>query len=131
MIETQVETVSPSAEQDCISTMADFGWTLQSSRGDYPVKLTFQRDTAMPNYERVCELERGYFAIQTTRPDPLEEFNFALWCGLFFFVFPLAFLMTFVRIREKKKYNEALATWYDRMEVEAIPMREEAASLVG
>ena len=130
MIETKVETVAPSEEQDFISTMADFGWTLQSSRGEFPVKLTFQRDTAMPNYERIAELEKGYFSIANSRPEELPPFSFEVWLVLFFVVFPLAFLMTFLRIRAKKKWDEAFCDWFLMMEEEAEPKRKEAAALV-
>lgn len=90
MIETKSMSVAPENEQKTINALANFGWTLQSSQeinvkdshleekddklysvteSEHYVKLVFQRDTAMANYDEITDLEAQYNAV----PAPVYE----------------------------------------------------------
>ena len=90
MIETKVETIAPSGEQRKIEEKACFGWRLKSSQeinskeshleqdGLYGiksvttkenyVKLVFERDKDMPNYNKIVELENKYYNNLYSKP---------------------------------------------------------------
>ena len=90
MIETISKKVAPENENKLITVMSNFGWSFKSSqeinsaeshlegigdtvysvttRENY-VKLVFQRDTTMPNYARIKELETKYTNIVASEPN--------------------------------------------------------------
>lgn len=84
MLETKSLSVRPSDEQSTIDLYANFGWNLQSSqevktkdshlekKGDaiynvteseHYIKLVFQREKSMPNYDEIANLERQYYDV--------------------------------------------------------------------
>ena len=89
MLETISKKVAPSDEQSTINVMSHFGWNVKSSqeinvqdshlerRGDAIynvtkkenyVKLVFERNTAIPNYNQLVALEKEYFDILAEKP---------------------------------------------------------------
>ena len=88
-LETKSAQVAPNQEQSTIDLYQKFGWTLLSSQEIYSknshiesrggqnysvtettnyVKLTFQRDKDMPNYDKIVPLENEYFALANSIP---------------------------------------------------------------
>ncbi len=88
-LETKSAQVAPNQEQSTIDLYQKFGWTLLSSQEIYSkdshvesrggqnysvtettnyVKLTFQRDKDMPNYDKIVPLENKYFALANSIP---------------------------------------------------------------
>lgn len=89
MLETITKKVSPKNEQHTIDVMNCFGWKLKSSQevnvsdshlenryGDlysvtnkeHYVKLLFEREKEMPNYDRIVKLEYEYYSILNSEP---------------------------------------------------------------
>ena len=89
MIETKIEKVSPSQEENTIELRARFGWNLKSSQeintseshlenrgGDIYsvstkenyVKLLFERDKDMPNYNEIAKLENEMYTLLSKIP---------------------------------------------------------------
>lgn len=137
MIESKSMKVATAQEQDCIDTMADFGWGLKSSQEinvreshvEYDqsvithenyVKLVFTRDTAMKNYDEIKQLEATYSNIAYNQPDPFE-LKKALKLMLFL-IFPGV-----LYIINNKKAN---VEWASKMQSTALPARDKAKSLV-
>ncbi len=136
MIESQSLTVSPSEEQNAIETFQNFGWTLKSTqevhskdthleRGGWNydqlysvtettnyVKLMFQRDTQIPNYNEIAELENEYWSIMTSEPNKPGGTMF--WVilsiiGLIFYIIPGAIVIAIrvmILVNYKKKHSE-------------------------
>ena len=149
MIETVSKKVSPDSEQSTINFMANFGWSLQSSqeinntdshlerRGDeiYSVttkenyvKLVFQRDTNMPNYARISELESKYLSLLNKEPDA-PQFNLII-AGILLVMYIVPGVIYIVRYSKKKKeYDQQYAAWRSEMNKDGQAMLSEAASL--
>lgn len=65
MTETTIRNTLPSEEEDMINLMTCFGWVLQSSQSipeEGAVKLTFTRNTEIPNHQKLQDLENEYRA---------------------------------------------------------------------
>lgn len=65
MTETTIRNTLPSEEEDMINLMTCFGWVLQSSQSipeEGAVKLTFTRNTEIPNHKKLQDLENEYRA---------------------------------------------------------------------
>ena len=89
MIESKSLTIQPSVENSVIDLWQNFGWVLKSTQeinskeshiegrfgqihtvttSENYVKLAFQRDTNMPNYSRIKELENDYSNLLAEEP---------------------------------------------------------------
>ena len=160
MIESKSLTVSPSLENSTIDLWQNFGWTLKSSQevnskeshleergGDLYsvttsqnyVKLTFQRDTSIPNYARIKELEAKYAEILNSEPTELPAI-FSLKTHLIiggilclFYVVPgvIYFIIYFKKKKENANwYEKKYAEWSEKMNTEGKRILEEATSLL-
>jgi hypothetical protein len=100
-IESKSITVAPSEEQQVIRKHEQFGWILKSSQEIYNkdshlesrfsglynvtttknyVKLVFQRDTEMPQRDRIQSLENQYWQLyQNTRYTPTKNKKYTLF----------------------------------------------------
>lgn len=147
MVEVISKKVSTSQEQATIDLKTKFGWRLKSSqeinntdshlerRGDelYSVttkenyvKLVFERDTAMPNYRRIAELERKYESLLNSRPQPsyIKILGVLVLCVVFL---PLGIYFGY---KTYKELYEQGKNWGARMQVEARPILEEVSRLL-
>ncbi|MDR0663801.1 MAG: hypothetical protein LBF80_06990 [Spirochaetaceae bacterium] len=138
--------VSPSNEEATINVWQSFGWQFkstqevktqdvqiftgqdsdgtehyQTTKGEHYVKVTFERDPAMPNYARLVELEETYNISPPVSPDLPSEFG-CLWMvlaliGLVFFVVP-GILIIVWRItrsaKSKKVYEEEFLAYTEK-----------------
>lgn len=150
MIESKSVQVHPASENSTIDLWQNFGWTLQNSqevntaeshlerRGDdlYSVtntqnyvKLVFQRDTSMPNYARIKELEGKYAEILNSEPSR-PRFDFGDFTSLWFLLLipPLVYLVGY--FRDLKWYKESYPGWARKMETEGKGYYDEATSLL-
>lgn len=160
MIESKSLTVPPSLENSTIDLWQTFGWTLKSTQeintseshledrgGDLYsvtssqnyVKLAFQRDTSIPNYARIKELEAEYHAILDSEPTDLSkafEIKTILIIGvilLFLFAVPGVIFLIFMfkkRNQAKKMYIEEYNAWSEKMNTEGEKILAEVSSLV-
>ena len=138
--------VPPSAEEDTINLWQSFGWQFKSTqeiktqdvqvftgqdsdgtehyrttKGEHYIKLTFERDPAMPNYARLVELERAYNVSPPVSPDSPTLFG-CLWIvltliGLFAFVVPGILIIVWRAIRYKKLkkvYEEEFSAYMEK-----------------
>lgn len=135
-IESKSLTVPPSLENSTIDLWQNFGWTLKSTQevntkeyvveersdgyynvpvGENYVKFAFQRDTSIPNYARIKELEAEYHAILDSEPTDRSkafEIKTILIIGvilLFLFAVPGVIFLIFMfkkRNQAKKMYIE-------------------------
>lgn len=118
MIETKKLQVNCNAEEDTTRMMQSFGWNLLSSQeinthnnylssaGDSVyqhtehinyVNLVFNRDTKMPHYDELCDLQRKWDALKYVPEKKLLNFN----------LFWLLLLPIFIIVNGKrKKYNK-------------------------
>lgn len=124
MIESKSLTVPPSLENSTIDLWQNFGWELKSTQeifnrntvdlGDSTettttnyIKLAFQRDTSIPNYARIKELEAEYHAILDSEPSDLSkafEIKTILIIGvilLFLFAVPGVIFLIFMFKKKK------------------------------
>jgi len=141
--------VPPSAEEDTINLWQSFGWQFKSTQevktqdvqvftgqdsdgtehykttaGEHYVKLTFERDPAMPNYARLVELERVYYTSPPVAPDPPTLFG-CLWIvlsliGLVAFVVPGVLIIVWRIVRHKKLnkiFNEEFSVYMEKEKV--------------
>lgn len=111
MIETKSVTVAPDYENFEIQKWAKFGWVLKSSqeiyskdshlesRGDAVysvtsttnyVKLVFQRDTEMKNYQALKSLEQEYYSLIDPAIKGLKSFIIALIVGIVLVAYGIA-----------------------------------------
>lgn len=149
MKETKSITVLPSDENETIDLWADFGWELQSSQeifnkdsglkrsGDtiYSVtttinyvKLVFQRDTSMPNYEEIRKKEAEYARIVDI---PLKTGpNFSLLWLIFFLMYGIGIVVFLIIKSKNKKYNESIRPQNEEKERQREKLRSEAQALV-
>lgn len=163
MIESVSKTVDPSRENEEISFMERFGWALKSSqevnvkeshnerKGDeiYSVttqenyiKLVFQRDTSMPNYSRIKELEQEYLNMLNEKPvwEPpifslLHHLIFLVIAFCLFFIPGIIYIIFFIKSIKKRKikeqeYREKYKLWNEKMETEGQNILDEIASLL-
>lgn len=156
MIESKSLTVPPSLENSTIDLWQTFGWELKSTQeifnrntvdlGDSTettttnyIKLAFQRDTSIPNYARIKELEAEYHAILDSEPSDLSkafEIKTILIIGvilLFLFAVPGVIFLIFMfkkRNQTKKMYIEEYNAWSEKMNTEGKQILDEATSLL-
>jgi hypothetical protein len=147
--------VPPSAEEATINLWQSFGWQFKSTqeiktqdvqkftgqdsdgtehyvttKGEHYVKLTFERDPAMPNYTKLVELEKVYNTSPPVSPDSPTAFG-CLWIvlilvGLFAFIAPGVIIIVWRIVRYKKlkkiyetefsAYMEKEKTWKQNKE---------------
>lgn len=156
MIESKSLTVPPSLENSTIDLWQTFGWELKSTQeifnrntvdlGDSTettttnyIKLAFQRDTSIPNYARIKELEAEYHAILDSEPTDLSkafEIKTILIIGvilLFLFAVPGVIFLIFMfkkRNQAKKMYIEEYNAWSEKMNTEGKKILDEVTSLL-
>ncbi len=128
MIESKSIKVGVSEEQRYIDIMQKFGWTLQSSQeinvkeshlenrgdkvysvttGENYIKLVFKRDTAIPNYAKLKDLEGRYFNILNRMPSAIN--GKVAFLGILFFVVP-GVLYIVLKVTQKKKWEDEMFT---------------------
>lgn len=159
MIESKSLTVTPSSENSTIDLWQNFGWTLKSSQevnskeshleergGDLYsittsqnyVKLTFQRDTSIPNYVRLKELETKYHALLDSEPtEPISIFSLKTHLiigGLLLIAYGIGIIYFIIyfskKIKAKKEYEDKYSIWYNKINTEGKRILEEATSLL-
>ncbi|GHU99608.1 hypothetical protein FACS1894211_05310 [Clostridia bacterium] len=145
-MESRSEQVAPQFEQTTISKYEDFGWLLQStqevvdnylssSRGNtYQnrskyVKLMFQRDRDMQNYDAIIRLEREYDTQRAALP-PLETAK-AMTCLLWVMLcipilWPISIPMLIVVNRKRKRMEKVQA----EISLKLQPLRDQARQLL-
>ena len=142
MTETKSMKVSTEQEQECIDSMRDFGWEFKSSQeinvkdshlesrggslynvttSENYVKLVFSRDTNMPHYAELKQLENTYYSTLAAQPSPISGKTAAVLFVLL--IFPCVLYI----ISKTKQRKE----WEKNMAEVALPAREKARSLLG
>lgn len=156
MIESKSLTVPPSLENSTIDLWQNFGWTLKSTQeifnrntvdlGDSTettttnyIKLAFQRDTSIPNYARIKELEANYAEILNSEPTEIPAI-FSLKTHLIiggilclFYVVPgvIYFIIYFKKKKENANwYEKKYAEWSEKMNTEGKQILDEVTSLL-
>lgn len=160
MIESKSLTVPPSLENSTIDLWQNFGWTLKSTQevntkeyvveersdgyynvpvGENYVKLAFQRDTSIPNYARIKELEGNYAEILNSEPTEIPAI-FSLKTHLIiggilclFYVVPgvIYFIIYFKKKKENTNwYEKKYAEWSEKMNTEGKQILDEVTSLL-
>lgn len=150
MIETSSKKVAPENEENVISLMSNFGWILKSSQeinttdshlenrnGDIYnvttkenyVKLVFTRDTNIPNYSRLKELETKFYNMLNMEPDA-PQFRTGLFVILFFIYILPGILYCIHYNKKKKQYENDYYEWDKMMATEGAACLEEANSLL-
>ena len=147
MIETISKKVSPSQEQSTINLMTKFGWTLKSSQEIYSkdshlerkgdtlynvtekenyVKLLFERDTHMQNYQRIAQLEKEYYALLNARPSLpiLKILGIAVLCVI---CFPIGIYLGY---KTYKEISEQSKNWKQYHQEKAAPIFQELNRLI-
>ena len=152
MLETKSISVAPDGENYAIKLWANFGWELKSSqeinntdshlerRGDEIVsvttkenyvKLVFSRDTKMPNYDRIHELEQNYVAILAAEPTPPSGASPILTLILLvFYIAPGVLYLVYKSKKRKKWQAEQYDPWQKKLDTEGKKILAEAASLL-
>lgn len=154
MLESKSLTVSTSMENETIDYYQKFGWSLLSSQEIYNknsvdlgdsvetttvnyVKLVFQRDTSIPNYKRIKELEQTYDNLLNEEPrSTLIPFMVHLIIGcilLFTLVIPGVVYFIIIgkkRSDYKKEFNSRYAAYSEKFEIESKKIFDELESLV-
>ena len=156
MLETKSLTVSPHEEQSIINVWTNFGWCLKSSQeinssdshlerhGDtiYSVttkenyvKLVFERDTKMENYDRIVALEDKFYTLINREPELKKVKISAIIAiiGIIAYVIPGVLYLTLKLAKKsklKKEYQAAYAKWKTEDEPVARAALEEARKLV-
>ena len=121
--------VHPNAEQSTINLYQAFGWVFHSTqevkenyqerRGDSiyqvretKIKLTFQRNRNMPNYERLVGLENMYYSIQDYYSPTRFGFIWGILAaiGLFCWLVPGIIII----IWRVKRYNKLYPVWLEQ-----------------
>lgn len=156
MIESKSLTVPPSLENSTIDLWQTFGWELKSTQeifnrntvdlGDSTettttnyIKLAFQRDTSIPNYARIKELEANYAEILNSEPTEIPAI-FSLKTHLIiggilclFYVVPgvIYFIIYFKKKKENANwYEKKYAEWSEKMNTEGKQILDEVTSLL-
>ena len=147
MIETAVRKVSPSEEQQTINLMSYFAWRLThtqevntsnsrlENRGDdlycvtekeNYVKLTFERDTNVPNYNRLVKLETEYATPPCAKPSlPVSKIVMSVICIIVFW--PVGIYLSYKTYKEISGRNEEWEKAFDEKRAAII---KEAKSLL-
>lgn len=139
MIESKSVKALPNEENKIIGEYEQFGWILKSnqeintsnsrleSRGNdlysvteskHYINLMFQRDTSLPNYSRLVELENEYWDI--IQSEPIKVKYGLIWAiltffGIVFWILPGAAIIAF-RVWRIKSYKKDYAVWRERAE---------------
>lgn len=156
MIESKSLTVPPSLENSTIDLWQTFGWELKSTQeifnrntvdlGDSTettttnyIKLAFQRDTSIPNYARIKELEAKYAEILNSEPTELPAiFSLkthliigGILCLLYLVPGVIYFIIYFKKKKENAKwYEKKYAEWSEKMNTEGKQILDEVTSLL-
>ena len=95
------------------------------------VKLVFNRDTKMENYNRICELEKKYVSMLSSKPKPPAGPSPLLTVVLLIiYVVPGVLYLVYKSKKRKKWEAEQYGPWQKKMETEGKGILEEAASLL-
>ena len=153
MVESKSLKVAVEQEQNCIDDMANFGWELKSSqeinvkeshleKGSYSdtiysvttsehyVKLVFSRDTAMPNYSRVTQLESEYYTLLGQKPVKPASFSFFTALILLFVAIAPGILYIVFKIMGYSKYKKNYNEWYSNFSKRGNEILSEAHQLI-
>lgn len=156
MLETKALSVLPEQEQNTIDLVANFGWSLKSSQEinntdshleekngelysvttkEHYVKLIFERDTKMENYERIAKLEETYFEKMGKEPElKVVKINpIIAIVGIICYIVPGVLYIVIQSKRKKKanqEYEEAYAKWQKNDQSVAIKAIQEARTLI-
>ena len=147
MIETAVRKVAPHDEEKTINLMSHFAWKLThtqevntsnsrlENRGDdlycvtekeNYVKLTFERDTNTPHYDRLVKLEKDYLTPPSAKPDlPVSKIVLSVICIIVFW--PVGIYLSYKTYKEISGRNKA---WEESFESKKAAIIKEAASLI-
>jgi hypothetical protein len=158
MKETKFIEVEPNAVNSTIETWTSFGWELMGTpqeinyqtthrtqetdkhyASEYTtttnyVKITFQRDNAMPNYKELAALEQQYSSLKLpSSPEKPIRFGM-LWVllsgiGILCYLFPGIFIIIFRCVRYSKK-KEIYDTEYAEWEKECDKIRDEKNGII-
>ena len=149
MIETAVKKVAPYEEEKTINYMTRFAWKLthtqeintsdshlETRNGDLYsvtekenyVKLTFERDTNMPNYKRIVELEKEYTFLTYSKPGlPIGKIALAVFLCLTCFLSPIGIYQGYKIYKEVSAQNK---NWEEEFKKKEAAIFDEIASLV-
>ena len=149
MIETTVKKVAPYEEERTINYMARFAWKLthtqeintsdshlETRNGDLYsvtekqnyVKLTFERDTNIPNYKRIAELEKEYTSLTYSKPGlPIGKIVLAVFLCITCFLAPIGIYQGYKIYKEVSTQNK---DWKEEFCTKETQIFEELASLV-
>ena len=148
MIESAVKKVSPYDEEATINLMSRFAWKLthtqeintsdshlETRNGDLYsvtekqnyVKLTFERDTNMPNYKRIAELEKEYTSLTYSKPGlPIGKIVLAVFLCLTCWLAPIGIYQGYKIYKTVKANN---AEWEEEFQEKAATIFAEVDSL--
>ena len=86
MIEYLRKRLNKKCYEDEIKDFLLFKWEIESTKEtNKGVLVTFKRDTEMPNYQKLIELEENYFALRT--PNYLSVYILMIVSFIFFTIF--------------------------------------------
>lgn len=144
MIESKSVQVHPALENSTIELWQNFGWQLKSTQEvnryagsdeDYTytesyIKLAFQRDSSIPNYAKIKELEDKYNEIANREPTWEPKFYWKL-AGilLILWVIPCVIYLI-IYFKQKKEFESAYSEWRERMNTEGKRYLKEASDLL-
>lgn len=137
MIESIVEKTHPNKEIEVIRTYEYFGWVLNSSQeieteNSHYTNLMFQRDTSIPNYKQLTELEEKYWSIISIEPH-IEKYG-ARWAvltvlGIYCYVLP-GLVIIACRMRKIKKSKKLHAEWAEKYNKEILEIHNMCLQLL-
>lgn len=131
MRESRVVKIWRREEEDRCYLMEHFGWELISRQADeYQVELLFSRDTDMPNYYRIRELENAFGELYDSRPKKPSKFSFLLFLFLLCLYAVPGIIYAAVVISKHSRYKKAYAEWDKRIDNEGMAILCEAESLL-
>lgn len=151
MVETKSLKVSPEFEQKCIDDMSNFGWVLKSSQeinvkeshlesgtfsnnvysvttSEHYVKLVFSRDTAMPNYSKLAQLENEYNTLSNGKPTK-PGFSLLLALILLGAIVPGVLYIVF-GMKKRSTYKKQNNEWETKFQTRGSDILHEARNLL-
>ncbi len=144
MIESKSLQVHPALENSTIELWQNFGWSLKSTQEvnkyagedeDYTytesyIKLAFQRDTSIPNYAKIKELEDKYNEIANREPTWKPKFHWKLAGILLLLYLVPGIIYLVIYFKKKKEFESDYSAWSIKMNTEGRQYIEEASALL-